>query len=372
MIGLHVRRFASIVSVFALGALVAAAAASAKSYHLTSAVETFRIEHDGSVLATEALTFDFSGSFHGAFRLIPAAAGESIDHVQVSSDGVPYEPGADASVGSSGPPQSYGVMTTDTGWTQVAWHFDAQDSARTFVVSYRMHRFVRAYSDVGNLYLQVWGDQWPVRLDHLHAVVIFPGPATDADRAQGLLRVWGHPASVSGSVAIAGPDRVTIDATAIPRRQFVEVDTTFPRHLLTATGSVVVKPGAGLQQVVARERKIYSSPYGPSPYPVASPAGGGGTGLWVFGIFAILFFPFVLLARFFGFWRGSDMRHGVGYGGSFGGAAPSAGAAVAAEGAAAVGPGSRQAGRRERCAAPERRSCARASGNATTSSATAA
>src|SRR3954468_13185114 len=109
MIGLHVRRFVSIVSVCALGALVAAAAASAKSYHLTSAVETFRVERDGSVLATEALTFDFSGSLHGAFRWIPAAPGESIDHAHVSSEGVPYQPGADASIGSSGAPQSYGV-----------------------------------------------------------------------------------------------------------------------------------------------------------------------------------------------------------------------------------------------------------------------
>jgi hypothetical protein len=308
-----------VASMVALGALVATPAAVAKSYHLTGADETFRIERDGSVLATEALTFDFSGSFHGAFRLIPAAQGESIDHVQVSSEGVPYQPGADASIGSSGAAESYGVMKTDKGWTQVAWHFDAQSSTRTFVVSYRMHRYVRAYSDVGNLYLQVWGDQWPVRLDRLHAVVIFPGSTTDADRAQGLLRVWGHPARVSGSVAIAGPDRVTIDATAIPRRQFVEIDTTFPRHLLAATGSLVVEPGKGLPQVVAREQRIYSSPYGPSPVPVASPSGGGGgSGLWPFGIFAILFFPFVLVARYFGFWQGSDVRHSLGYGGSFG------------------------------------------------------
>ena len=225
------------MSVLAFGALAAAPAAFAKSYHLTGAVETFRIERDGSVRATEALTFAFSGSFHGAFRLIAAAPGESIDHIRVSADGVRYRPGADARVGSSGPLRSYGVMKTDAGWTQVAWHFDAQDSARTFVLSYRMHRFVRAYRDIGNLDLQVWGDQWPVPLDRLHAVVIFPGPATSADRASRLLRVWGHPASVRGSVAIAGPDRVTIDAGGIPAWQYVELDTTFPRHLLAASGS---------------------------------------------------------------------------------------------------------------------------------------
>jgi hypothetical protein len=315
-----------LVSAFAVGALAAAPAALAKSYHLTGAAETFRIERDGSILATEALTFDFSGSFHGAFRLIPAASGESIDQVQVSADGVPYRPGADARVGSSGALQSYGVMTTDTGWTQVAWHFAAQNSVRTFVVSYRMHHYVRAYSDIGNLYLQVWGDQWPVRLDRLHAVVIFPGPATKADLAGQLVRVWGHPASVRGSVAVAGPDRVTIDASDIPARQFVEIDTTFPRHLLAAAGSFFVNPGKGLAQVVAREASIYASPYGPSPSPVASPAGGGGGGGGIGGFFSgflgLLLLPGILIARLFGFGRGSGTSGSGalgGFGGSFGG-----------------------------------------------------
>jgi uncharacterized membrane protein YgcG len=234
---------------------------------------------------------------------------------------VPYSPGADARVGSSGASESYGVMTTDTGWTQVAWHFAAQDSARTFVVSYRMQRFVRAYRDVGNLYLQVWGDQWPVRLDHLHADVIFPGPATKADRAGQLLRVWGHPASVRGSVAIAGPDRVSIDASHIPAYQFVEIDTTFPRHLLAARGSFLARPGDGLGLVVAREQNIYSSPYGRSPSPVASPSGGGGIGGFLKGIGFFLLLPLILLIRLFGFGAGGRSSTGAlgGFGGFLGG-----------------------------------------------------
>jgi hypothetical protein len=317
------RRTALLVSALAFAALLVAPAALAKSYHVTKADETFVIQRDGSVLATEALTFEFSGSFHGAYRLIPAAPGESIDQVQVSADGVPYNPGADARVGSAGAPQTYGVITTDTGWTQVAWHFDAQDSARTFIVSYRMRGFVRAYSDVGNLYLQVWGDQWPVRLDSLRAVVIFPGPETKADHTRQLVRVWGHPASVRGSVAVAGTDRVTIDASNVRARQFVEIDTTFPRHLLGGAGSFVVRPGAGLALVAARERRIYSSPYGPGPSPVASPSGGGGSGGLFGGIAALLLLPAVLLMRLFGFGRGGSgiSSSGAlgGFGGSFGG-----------------------------------------------------
>jgi hypothetical protein len=74
-------RAALVVVGLTLAALVAVPTALAKSYHLTKADETFVIQRDGSVLATEALAFEFSGSFHGAYRLIPAAPGESIDQV---------------------------------------------------------------------------------------------------------------------------------------------------------------------------------------------------------------------------------------------------------------------------------------------------
>lgn len=307
-----------------VGTLVAAAAlasapvAAAKSYHLTRAYETFHILRDGSVLATETLTFDFSGHFHGADRLIPSAPGESIDDVQVSEGGTPYSPGADARVGSSGSPDTYGVMTTAEGWLQVAWHFDAQDTTRTFVVSYRMRRYVRAYTDIGDLYLQVWGDQWTVRLDRLHADVIFPRAATATEKTQ-LVRVWGHPASVHGAVAIAGPDRVSVDASNVPPGQFVEVETTFPRRMLAPRGSFVAKSGPGLAKVTAAEQRIYASPYGPSPAPVATSGGGGLSGL-LKSILGFLLLPFFLLLRLFGFGRGGSSTSGIsGFGGSFGG-----------------------------------------------------
>ncbi|HET8894119.1 MAG TPA: DUF2207 domain-containing protein [Gaiellaceae bacterium] len=307
-------------TVVAAVALGVAPVAAAKSYHLTSANETFRILRDGSVLASETLTFDFSGHFHGADRLIPAAAGESIDDVQVSEGGAPYSPGADARVGSSGSPDTYGVMTTPAGWLQVAWHFDAQDTTRTFIVSYRMRRYVRAYSDIGDLYLQVWGDQWAVPLDRLHADVIFPRAATAIEKTQ-LVRVWGHPASVHGSVAIAGPDRVSVDASNVPPGHFVEVETTFPRGMLAPAGSFVAKPGAGLAKVTAAEQRIYASPYGPSPAPVAGGGGGGGGLGGILGWFlGLLLVPFALLARLFGFGRGGSSTGGAsGFGGSFGG-----------------------------------------------------
>src|SRR4029077_6345939 len=100
---------------------------------------------DGSVRVNERLTFFFSGTFHGAYRLIPSLGDQSISDVSVSENGTSYAPGASANVGSSGDPGTYGVEITPDGWTQVAWHFEATNTPRTFAISYTLHRYVTAY-----------------------------------------------------------------------------------------------------------------------------------------------------------------------------------------------------------------------------------
>src|SRR5579864_9717736 len=81
-----------VVAFVPLALLAAPAQALAKSYRISIADETFQVESDGSIQATERLTFAFAGAFHGAYRLIPVAAGERIDHVQVSDGGFPDSP----------------------------------------------------------------------------------------------------------------------------------------------------------------------------------------------------------------------------------------------------------------------------------------
>jgi hypothetical protein len=106
--------------VLAAVTLAFAPAALAKTYVITAANETFQIEADGSIQATERLTFEFQGAYHGAYRLIPVAAGEMIDQVGVSDEEFPDSPTGSALLGSSGTPGTFGSMTTPQGWKQVA------------------------------------------------------------------------------------------------------------------------------------------------------------------------------------------------------------------------------------------------------------
>ena len=49
--------------------------ALAKSYHIAGADVEIVVEDDGSLLVTEYLTYDFDGSFTGAYRDIPLRSG---------------------------------------------------------------------------------------------------------------------------------------------------------------------------------------------------------------------------------------------------------------------------------------------------------
>ena len=99
---------ASSVLVVAVIFLAVAPQAFAKKYRIASANETFQVEPDGSIRATERLTFAFQGTFHGAYRLIPVASGEHIDQVGVSDGGFPDSPTGSRLVGD-GTSGTYGT-----------------------------------------------------------------------------------------------------------------------------------------------------------------------------------------------------------------------------------------------------------------------
>ncbi|HEY7823123.1 MAG TPA: DUF2207 domain-containing protein, partial [Acidimicrobiia bacterium] len=96
------RRLLRLVVVIALVALPALPAL-AKSYHIASADVTIEVESDGSLLVTERLTFDFDGSFSGAYRDIQLQGDETFELVSVGDEVITYDSGGCAWLGCSSP-----------------------------------------------------------------------------------------------------------------------------------------------------------------------------------------------------------------------------------------------------------------------------
>jgi uncharacterized membrane protein len=125
----------------------------------------------------------------------------------------------------------------------------ATDQQRTFTVSYRLSGLAVAYDDVVDVYWQAWGDEWEESLGSLEATMVLPG-----DARKGEVKVFGHPASVSGKASL-GRDWVspTLFASDVPPEQFVEMRVVFRRELLSSTGGARVEPGDGLQKIMDQE-----------------------------------------------------------------------------------------------------------------------
>src|SRR5207244_1658741 len=176
-------------------ALALAGSAQAKDYSLPSADVDVTVASNGALLVRENITFEFFGSFSGAYRDIPLRKGESIDHVLVSENGRPYSPGGNTKLGSADSPDKYGVEQSSKR-VRVVWHYRAQTEMRTFTISYRFNGLAVAYDDVVDVNLKVWGSEWKVGLSGLSAEVGLP-MATALDESY---RVYGHPQWVHGVV----------------------------------------------------------------------------------------------------------------------------------------------------------------------------
>ena len=233
-----------------LAALLALAVppAVAKDYHIAGARVEVEIASDGTLFVTEHISFDFNGSFSGAYRDIPVRSGESVLDVIVAEGSTVFTPGASTELGSSGAPNSYGVEDLGSR-VRVVWHYSASDEVRTFSVSYRMTGLAVAYDDVVDVNLQVWGDEWKVDLDQIEAVMSVPGSPNPGE-----VRVWGHPASVQGFTEFdADGVTPTLYAVNVAPATFVEMRVVFPRTMLTSTAGATVHDGPGLDGILAEE-----------------------------------------------------------------------------------------------------------------------
>jgi hypothetical protein len=237
--------------VAAVGLLLALApSAFAKSYDITNADVDLSLAPDGALLVTEHLTFNYDGSFEGAYRDIPLLHDEKIRDVVVSENGRDYKPGGNTVLGSHDRPGVYGWEYTGDG-LRIVWHYQAADEQRTFDISYKVINGAVAYDDVIDIGWNVWGDQWDFDLPNLTAS--FKNPYLDPADPQ--YRVWGHPRDVQGTTT-RGDGEATLEASDVKDHTGVEFRITLPRTADQGTTFMRVVNGDGLPKILAEEKAL--------------------------------------------------------------------------------------------------------------------
>jgi uncharacterized membrane protein len=236
--------------------------AQARSLRVVDADVTLRLAKDASVLESERLTVDYSGSYNATYRDIPLGSGQTIDAGSVSvreGDRV-YQPGGCTTYGCIDRRGVFGVTSIPGGnGVRIVWHPVAADEQRTFVVSYGIDKAVDAYEDVLDVNARVWGDQWDFSLKHLSARLISPA----LDPSDHLYAIWGSPRSVEATTT-RGAGAASLEATDVPSHQFVEMRVTVPRQPGEDVDGAKTHSGPGFPGISAAEQKAtdeFNSPW---------------------------------------------------------------------------------------------------------------
>jgi uncharacterized membrane protein len=236
-----------IAVVAAASAVIPAVPTSEKEYEITDAGVSVRLQDDGSLLVHEALPFDFTGSFSGAYRDIPVLEGVQLSDFGVREAGSGrYRPGGNTALGSSDSPGTFGVERMEHGY-RVVWHYSAADETRAFELTYRVTGATKVYDDVVDVAWNVWGSQWDFWLDNLDAEI---AAASDTAPEQ----AWVRPRSLGVDPEVGADASVAIDR--VPEGEAVGFRAVFPRNAISSTGGAKVEAGDGLAKIEDEEAAL--------------------------------------------------------------------------------------------------------------------
>jgi uncharacterized membrane protein len=197
------RLLAAAFAVLAIG-VGWASPASAKSFTIDRFAVEATVDPDGSMAVVEQLTYTFDGVFNVGDRDIPASTDYEIVGMSASENGTPLE-------------------TLNPDPSSFEWALNGASGVHTYELTYTVLDAVSVYRDVGELYWQFVGEDFPSLAD-VDIDITFP--AADG------LRAWAH-GPLNGVVEIDGAV-VRLSVDDLDAGQFVEARVVSPSSNFTA------------------------------------------------------------------------------------------------------------------------------------------
>lgn len=213
-----------IAALVVLGALLTGAPgalAQEKSYSADRFDVDIVVQSDGSLLVTETVIFRFVGEpFTFVFRELPTDQTDGVEVVEASVDGRSYPRGTNAGQVEIEPDDNI----------RVTWHMEpTANTARTFVLTYRMLGVVRQTDDADLLRYQPLPDEFEYTIDSSTITLSYPSSAELLETPQ----VTANTAQVDRSGS-----QVTFT------RQNIEPNNTMVFEMTFAKGSLIANPPA--------------------------------------------------------------------------------------------------------------------------------
>jgi uncharacterized membrane protein YgcG len=204
--------------------LVFSLPALARSYRVTKFESTIHVDQDGSARIQEQITFAFSGSYQGVYRTIP------VDYPGPAGSNYTLFIKIDQVTDDSGNKLKYEKSTSNGTMKLKIYVPGASDAEKTVNIEYSTPNATRFFVDHDEFYWNVTGNDWPVPIGHVSAIVYFPADATDKLRAQAFEGINGS--SEHGMASVEGPTASFSNARPLGLRSGLTLDVAIEKGIL--------------------------------------------------------------------------------------------------------------------------------------------
>ena len=182
-----------------------------RSYSIDQAFIELTVGNNGLLHVDEIYDYTFDGSFNGVYRDIPLKPGESIDNINVTTEGA-YSITKVTDEGNNKHLKIY--LYADEAHTK-----QISDTEVYVYISYDMKNTVTIFNDVAGLQYKLWGEDWDVGVGALTAIVHLPGNES--------VTYYLNPQEYNSSSSLTN-DTISITSNRIPSGEFYELLVLMP------------------------------------------------------------------------------------------------------------------------------------------------
>lgn len=202
-----------------------------KSWRITDFQDSITISNDGRADVTEHITLQFVGQWHGIHRTIPVE--------YPGPHGTNYSLFLDLKRVTDGDGNQLKYESkTRNGFRDLKIYIpEAIDTTKVVEIEYTVRNAIRYFDTYDEFYWNVTGNDWPVPIDHVSAIVHLPPDATGSLRAQSFTGAYGSTAH-DATAEVRGADASFETTSALPMRGGLTIDIYIPQGILSHPGAL--------------------------------------------------------------------------------------------------------------------------------------
>jgi len=204
---------------------------AARSWRIADFNDTITIGGDGSTAVHERITVVFIGQFQGIHRTIP------IEYPGPRGTNYTLFLNVTGVTDESGQKLKYESHTAGDFRDLKIYIPGAEDSTHTVEIDYTLRNAVRFFEDHDEFYWNVTGNDWPVPIDQVTALVSLPDAAAGSVQAQAFTGAYGS-SQRAATAEVKGSEVSFATTDPLPMRGGLTVDIFIPKGILRAPSSL--------------------------------------------------------------------------------------------------------------------------------------